>query len=82
MAAAALHHGRSRAFRKGTSLAKALREAEEFATGDYAVFLARGAALPAKERTRILSRLADLLGLPLDLVVREDGRVGILTVRA
>ncbi len=78
MAAAALHHGRSRAFRKGTSLAKALREAEEFATGDYAVFLARGAALPAKERTRILSRLADLLGLPLDLVVREDGRVGIL----
>ena len=78
MAAAALHHGRSRAFRKGTSLAKALREAEEFATGDYAVFLTRGAALPAKERTRILSRLADILGLPLDLVVREDGRVGIL----
>jgi carboxypeptidase C (cathepsin A) len=78
MAAAALHHGRSRAFRKGTSLAKALREAEEFATGDYAVFLTRGAALPAKERTRILSRLADLLGLPLDLVIREDGRVGIL----
>jgi carboxypeptidase C (cathepsin A) len=78
MAAAALHHGRSRAFRKGTSLAKALRDAEEFATGDYAVFLTRGAALPAKERTRILSRLADLIGLPLDLVVREDGRVAIL----
>ena len=78
MAAAALHHGRSRAFRKGTSLAKALREAEEFATGDYAVFLTRGAALAAKERTRILSRLADLLGLQLDLVVREDGRVGML----
>jgi carboxypeptidase C (cathepsin A) len=78
MAAAALHHGRSRAFRKGTSLAKALREAEEFATADYAVFLTRGAALPAKERTRILTRLADLLGLPLDLVVREDGRVAIL----
>jgi carboxypeptidase C (cathepsin A) len=78
MAAAALHHGRSRAFRKGTSLAKALREAEEFATGDYAVFLTRGAALPAKERTRILTRLADLLGLPLDLVVREDGRVAML----
>ncbi len=78
MAAAALHHGKSRAFRKGTSLAKALRDSEEFATGDYAVFLTRGAALPAKERTRILSRLADILGLPLELVVREDGRVGIL----
>jgi carboxypeptidase C (cathepsin A) len=78
MAAAALHHGRSRAFRKGTSLANALRDAEEFATGDYTVFLTRGAALPAKERTRIQSRLADLIGLPLDLVVREDGRVAIL----
>jgi carboxypeptidase C (cathepsin A) len=79
MAAAALHHGRSRAFRKGTSLEKALRSAEEFATGDYAVFLTRGAALPAKERTRILSQLADLIGLSLDVVVRAEGRVGMLT---
>ena len=79
MAAAALHHGRSRAFRKGTSLEKALRAAEDFATGDYASFLTRGASLPAKERTRILERLADLLGLPLELVARAEGRVGILT---
>ena len=79
MAAAALHHGRSRAFRKSTPLEKALREAEEFATGDYASFLTRGASIPANERTRILSRLADLLGLPLDVVVRAEGRVGILT---
>jgi carboxypeptidase C (cathepsin A) len=79
MAAAALHHRRSRAFRKGTSLEKALRAAEDFATGDYASFLTRGASLPAKERTRILERLADLLGLPLELVARAEGRVGILT---
>ena len=62
MAAAAFHHGRSRAFRKGTSLEKVFREAEEFATGDYASFLTRGASMPAKERTRILSRLADIVG--------------------
>ncbi len=79
MAAAAFHHGRSRAFRKGTSLEKVFREAEEFATGDYASFLTRGASLPPKERTRILSRLADLIGLPLEVVVRSEGRVGILT---
>ena len=79
MAAAALHHARSRAFRKGTSLEKALRAAEDFATGDYASFLTRGASLPAKERSRILERLADLLGLPLELVTRAEGRVGILT---
>ena len=79
MAAAAVHHGRSRAFRKGTSLAKVLREAEEFATGDYASFLTRGAAMPAKERATVMSRLADVVGLPLDLVLRGDGRVSILT---
>ena len=35
MAAAAFHHGRSRAFRKGTSLDKVFRDSEEFATADY-----------------------------------------------
>jgi carboxypeptidase C (cathepsin A) len=79
MAAAALHHGRSRAFRKGSSLEKALRAAEEFATGDYATFLTRGASIPAKERERTLERLADLVGLQLDIVLRAEGRVGILT---
>jgi carboxypeptidase C (cathepsin A) len=78
MAAAALHHGRSRAFRKGSSLEKALRAAESFATGDYASFLTRGASIPAKERARILEQLADLLGLPVELVERAEGRVGIL----
>ena len=79
MAAAALHHGRSRAFRKGTSLERTLRSAEEFATSDFASFLTRGASMPEKERTRVLSQLADLIGLPFDLVERAEGRVGILT---
>jgi carboxypeptidase C (cathepsin A) len=79
MAAAAVFHGRSRAFRKGTSLDRILRESEDFATGDYTAFLTRGASMAARERTRILSRLADLVGLSPDLVVRGEGRVGILT---
>ena len=79
MAAAAVHHGRSRAFRKGTALAKVLRDAESFATGEYASFLTRGAAMPAKERAAVMARLADVVGLPLDLVLRGDGRVSILT---
>jgi carboxypeptidase C (cathepsin A) len=78
MTAAALHHGRSRAFRKGSSLEKALRAAEEFATGDYATFLTRGASMPVKERERVFTRLADLIGLPVELVERSEGRVGIL----
>jgi carboxypeptidase C (cathepsin A) len=77
MAAAAVHHRRSRAFRKGTALERVLRESEDFATGDYATMLTRGASMPAKERARILSRLADIVGLSPDIVNRAEGRVGI-----
>jgi len=79
MAAASVHHGRSRAFAAGTALNEVLSEAEEFATGDYTSFLTRGASMPADERDHILTRLADLLGLPLDLVVRAEGRITIRT---
>src|ERR687895_410265 len=79
MAAAAVHHGRSRAFPATASLDEVLGESEEFATGDYASFLTRGASMPADERDRVLARLAELLGLPLDLILRAEGRVGIQT---
>jgi carboxypeptidase C (cathepsin A) len=79
MAAAAVFHGRSRVFRKGTSLERVLRAAEEFATTEYATFLIRGASLPGKERDRVLARLAELIGLPEEIVRRSDGRVGNLT---
>ena len=79
MAAAAVHHRRSRAFRKGTALDKVLRESEDFTTGEYASFLTRGASMPAKERARILSRLGDILGLRAEIVERTDGRVSMYT---
>ena len=75
MAAGAAFHGLSRAFPAGTALADVLAGAEEFASGDYASFLIRGASLGGPERERTLGRLADLVGLPLDLVTRAEGRV-------
>jgi carboxypeptidase C (cathepsin A) len=75
MAIAAAHHGRSRAFAAGTPPADVLREAEAFATGDYATVLLRGASMPAAERDRILGRLADLIGLPAEMVARAEGRI-------
>jgi carboxypeptidase C (cathepsin A) len=77
MAAAAAHHGRSRAFDAGTALDDVLHEAEEFATGDFTAFLTRGASMPTAERERILTRLADLLGLAYDIVSRAEGRITI-----
>jgi carboxypeptidase C (cathepsin A) len=79
MAAAAFHHGRSRAFAAGTPLEQVLAEAEAFATGEYVSFLSQGAAMTSYERDRVLGRLADILGLPLETVVRAEGRVSILT---
>ncbi|HET7566512.1 MAG TPA: hypothetical protein VFJ91_00850 [Gaiellaceae bacterium] len=77
MTAAAVHHGRSRAFPQGAPLAEVLPEAETFATGDYAAFLTRGASMPVDERERILARYADLVGLPVELVTRAEGRISI-----
>ena len=74
MALAAAYHGRSRAFPEGTD--SVLPEAEAFATGDYATLLTRGASMPADERERIFGRLADLIGLPVELVARAEGRIG------
>ena len=79
MAAAAAHHQRSRAFAPGAALDDVLREAEAFATGDYASFLTRGASMAPAERDRILTRLGDLVGLPVDLVSRAEGRITMRT---
>jgi carboxypeptidase C (cathepsin A) len=77
MAGAAAHHGRSRAFNGGTPLDDVRSEAEAFATGDYTAFLTRGAAMAPEDRDRVLTRLADLIGLPVETVTRAEGRIPI-----
>jgi carboxypeptidase C (cathepsin A) len=77
MAAAAAHHGRSRAFEPGTPVEEVQRVAEEFATGGYATFLARGASMSADEREHVIARYADLTGLDPALVARAEGRVRV-----
>ena len=79
MAITAVHHGRSRVFAADTALDVVVAEAESFATGDYAVLLTRGASMPVAEREPILRRLADLIGLPADLVTRAEGRISMGT---
>ena len=74
MAITAVHHGRSRAFAPDTSPDVVLAEAEHFASGHYAVLLTRGASMPVAEREPILC-LADLIGLPAEMVTRAEGRI-------
>ncbi len=77
MAISAVHHGRSRAFAAGTPVEEVVQEAEQFATGEYASFLTRGASMPPAERERVLGRLAALIGLPVEMVERAEGRINI-----
>ncbi len=50
--------------------AKAVAEAREFARGEYAGALVRGASLPAAERARVAGKLARLTGLDRELIER------------
>jgi carboxypeptidase C (cathepsin A) len=77
MALAAVHHGRSRAFPADTPTEEVIRGAEEFGTGALVSLLVRGASMPAAERDEVFGRLADLIGLPVGLVARAEGRVTI-----
>lgn len=72
MVAGAIHHDRCRAT---GSKAAILTEAVAFASGDYASFLAQGAAMPQAARDAVMARLAGLIGLSEDVVRRVDGRV-------
>jgi carboxypeptidase C (cathepsin A) len=79
MALAAVHHGRCRVFSAGTPTDTVIAAATEFATGEYATLLIRGAGMPREERDRILTRAADLIGLDVSLLTRAEGRIGIET---
>ncbi|BDZ63478.1 S10 family peptidase [Agromyces mangrovi Wang et al. 2018] len=77
MAAGAFHHGRCRAPEAADGAEAVAAAAMAFATTDYAMFLVRGAAVPAEERAVVLSRLADLVGLAPAVVEQLHGRIGI-----
>ncbi len=79
MALAAVHHGRSRAFGADSSSEEVIAAAAEFATGDLATLLTRGASMPAADRERIFARQADLIGLAPEFVARAEGRINIET---
>ena len=59
------------------NLPAALREAEEFALGDYAAALMLGDRLPREEQQRVAARLAELTGLSVEYLESADLRVEI-----
>ena len=71
-AAAAWYHGKLKS--KGT-LKSLLKEAEEFAIGDYAAALLKGASLTPQERGDIVEKLARYTGISKEFIERTDLRI-------
>jgi carboxypeptidase C (cathepsin A) len=71
-AATAWYHGKLKS--KGT-LQSLLKEVEQFAIGDYAAALLKGASLPSKEREGIVEKLARYTGISKEFIERTDLRI-------
>jgi carboxypeptidase C (cathepsin A) len=77
MAAGAYFHGRID--HGGRTVEQVVEEARHFARTAYAEALAKGKALPAGDRHRVAQRMASLIGLPVELIEKEDLRISANT---
>lgn len=75
MALAALHHGKSRIFKKGTALKVAKPKIEEFATKEFVVSLLHGKSGDEKALVKTWEKAADYLGLDKEFLIRAQGKV-------
>ncbi|MBD1909791.1 MULTISPECIES: peptidase S10 [unclassified Leptolyngbya] len=75
MAGSAAHHNRAQL--AGENLQTHLAAAESFARKTLIPLLAMGDALPEDERQQAYQQCANLIGLPVTLVARHGGRIGI-----
>ncbi|MBE0671100.1 MAG: peptidase S10 [Anaerolineales bacterium] len=71
-AATAWYHGK---LNFKASLETVLKEAEEFATGEYASALLKGASLTPEERTNIVEKLSRYTGISQEFIQRSDLRI-------
>ncbi len=75
LAGVAWHHGQARNLPQDATLAQVLAEAEAFATNDLPRLLVQGAALAADERGKLMTKMADLCGMPAAELDRAGGRI-------
>lgn len=75
LAAAAAHHGRSYHANSEWSLQTVLDEAEEFALTQLTRFLTHGDRLSKEERSSVVKRMSELLGLSETVIDRARGRI-------
>jgi carboxypeptidase C (cathepsin A) len=77
-AATAWYHKRLPEDLQQQSLAQVVKEAEQFAGGEYTLALMQGAAISQEQRSAVLQKLARLTGLSQDFIDRCHLRVEIM----
>lgn len=77
LAAAAAHHDRAQWAGQPGDLQAHMAAAEQFAWKTLIPMLAMGEAFPSDRRQAIYQQLAGLIGLPVEVVERQGGRIGI-----
>ena len=75
--ASAWYHKKLDQERLNKPLTDVLKEANEFALGDYAAALFKGSNLPAGEREKITEKLSVLTGLSKDYIKKTNLRISI-----
>ncbi len=75
LAAAAAYHGRVKWPGDPTDMSAHLKTAEDFAQRRLLPLLALGTHMPDNERQSIYQELANLIGLPLEVVKKHRGRI-------
>ncbi len=58
---------------------KLIKDAETFAQSTYAAALLRGHSISAEEKENIAKQMSELIGLPVDLLLRENLRIETFT---
>jgi carboxypeptidase C (cathepsin A) len=76
-AMAAAHHGRAQWAGEPGDLPAHMAAAEQFTYKTLIPLLGMGDAFPSDERQSAYQQMADLIGLPVALVERQAGRIGI-----
>lgn len=77
LAASAAHHDRAQWAGQPGNMQAHLTAAEEFARKTLIPLLVMGDAMPLEERQAAYEQMAKLIGLPLSIVERQAGRIGI-----
>ena len=75
LALAAMWHGKSKIFKKGTPIDEVLKSAEDFAHNEMVRMLSMGNIMNGDEKAIIIKKMADYLGISEEKLKKAEGRI-------